>query len=981
MDDDWSDEEVVEQQKEILESADSLPEDHVEELSPAPLAPHLPESAALSRMAEKPEETIIVSKNERFADVTYDRRDTRSPDDSIHGQRQIYNPKLGRFENVEAQPGRDIERHSRKNIEIMQRGQGRRGSSSGRRRDSLAKGEEVRQSKGLQMENRGYSPLTQRRTSLVDRDQPSFLPHDRRDSFVSTSGVSDGDRSVSNASPGVDTLNAADQVSPIDLIALQQKEMAESRKRALERRAKDEEERAAAAERARKKAAELAVKATADASPNNTEVTKSSPVPAIDSPVQRTVSPMSQRASPVPPRPSPMPVKASPLSSQASPATSIVKPTAAENALAKPTHERRDSALWAASRDQEEIIISDSHSKEEPVSRRSAWGPIGSSQKAASHKHSQNGLFNNPNTLATLNHTIGGDASHRGRNVTRPSRTPITPTNVPPSLQGWATFAGNLETRKAHDDERQQERNQERERIERERGGNAQRSANLVDKWRKVEIKEPENAGDIAGRTVVSVLKSGYIEDSSGNLQVKESSIQKIQSEASSTTTGISNVLSPEAAAPLTGRKSPALDSSAQALGIQTPAQPTVGDKTPVIRDRSRFFPSSTSTVIDISPRAVHPSQPTNSDKSVFPPASFSSFDDMSKSPSSAAAVSPLTSTTTSFGTNPQGSQPPQRQPITSLSQFGQVLPTSPGQALAAAPQMAGTTSRNTFPHSGATTSALVQASYKAKLPSVEDFDTVLARLRESMQTSHREPIGDEDATDFTCRDSIDPQIQTRTDSYPADSDRVPYIRISAVSPHRDLEISTRDLDEEPLTHSAVKVSLPKILYTSSRDLDLPIDVTSSPKVKLPIHVAPRPETPDAKFRLRAIDNQLSSTPFHRTSNTRPPQAFKIQFAPSLRPKGGVVPNLVKRDRFGAPYVNFEAKPEALRLPAYGHDNEVFYTHRDYPNERSYVKHNKFPKFNKNQSSHRKSPKSDHGEASSTGHKVVADPSRHTDKT
>src|SRR5271169_4327647 len=142
MDDDWSDEEVVEEPKEDLElSHPTQQENHIDQ--PPMLPPHLLESAALGRMPDKPEETIIVSKNERFADVTYDRRDSRSPDENIHGQRQIYNPKLGRFEDVSPQSGRDQERHGRKNIEIMQRGQGRRESSAGLRRDSTYKNEEI----------------------------------------------------------------------------------------------------------------------------------------------------------------------------------------------------------------------------------------------------------------------------------------------------------------------------------------------------------------------------------------------------------------------------------------------------------------------------------------------------------------------------------------------------------------------------------------------------------------------------------------------------------------------------------------------------------------------------------------------------------------------------------------------------------------------------------------------------------------------
>ena len=586
------------------------PENHVEESS-AQIAPHLLESAALGRIVDKPEETIVVSKNERFADVTYDRRDTRSPDDNIHGQRQIYNAKIGKFENVETpQSGRDQERHPRKNFEIMQRGQGRRGSSDGRRRDSLAKGEEVRQSRGLHVDNRGYSLSTQRRTSFAERDQTGFHPHRRRDSFMSTSGVSDADRSVSNASPGVDSQTTTDQASPVvDLIALQKTEMAESRKRAMERRAKDEEERVAAAERARKKAAELGAMASGESSHGKSETPGTS---TTASPRLPKASPVPSKASPSPPKASPLPPRASPLPPKTSPISHVVAPAIkTEDTRPQPRAARSNSGVWTANRDQEEIIRQDSPSKEE--AKRSAWGAIGSSQKSTttSHKRQQNGLFNNPNTLATLNHTIGGD-TRRGRNVPRPPRAPITPTNVPPSLQGWAAFAGNLETRKAHDDERQQERNQERERIERERGTNGPRTTSLVDKWKRVEIKEPENAGDVAGRTVVSVLKSGYVEDSSGNLEVRDMPVhQKNRSE--STSPGMSNVLPAEATTPLTGSKSPALSSSATGLGMQATTQPTLGDKTPGSRDRSRFFPSpSSTTVVDMSPRVVHSIQPTS---------------------------------------------------------------------------------------------------------------------------------------------------------------------------------------------------------------------------------------------------------------------------------------------------------------------------------------------------------------------------------
>src|ERR1700723_1830746 len=153
MDDDWSEEEEEIKEEETI---DAPLGNHVDE---HPLAPHLLESAALGRFAEKPEETIIVSKNERFADVTYDRRDTRSPDQNLHGQRQIYNPKLGRFEEVPSSAGREQERNSnRRNVEIMQRNGGRRDSTGGGRRDSFARNDENRQRRGS-YENK-FSPTT-----------------------------------------------------------------------------------------------------------------------------------------------------------------------------------------------------------------------------------------------------------------------------------------------------------------------------------------------------------------------------------------------------------------------------------------------------------------------------------------------------------------------------------------------------------------------------------------------------------------------------------------------------------------------------------------------------------------------------------------------------------------------------------------------------------------------------------------------------
>src|SRR5271170_5683408 len=760
MDDDWSDEEVVEEPKEDLESSHPTQGNHVEQ--PPMLPPHLLESAALGRMPEKPEEsTIIVSKNERFADVTYDRRDSRSPDENIHGQRQIYNPKLGRFEMVEHQTGRDTERQSRKNVEIMQRGPPvRRGSSAGRRRDSLAKPDEVRQSRGYQ-DNRGYSPSTQRRPSFVEQRDP---PHRRRDSFISTSGVSEADRSMSNASPGLES-QPTPETAPIDLIALQAEKMAESRKRAQERRAEDEKARAAMAERARKKAEQLALMASSE---TKSDTSKASPTSSIASPVPPKVSPVPAKVSPVPPRASPLPPKASPLVPKASPAAAVAESAAStSDNQSKPPLARADSALWTSNREQEEIIRNESPSKEESQQKRSAWGAIGP-QKAPTHKHQQNGLFGNPNTLAALNHTIGGENTRRGRNAPRPARGPITPTNVPPSLQGWAAFAGNVETRKAHDDERQQERNQERDRMEKERNVNGQKSTSLIDKWKRVEIKEPEAAGDVAGRTVVSVLKSGYVEDSSGNLEVTQLSVEKTRSETGVTSPSMSSVL-PQA-------KSPVLGSTTQSLGMQTPTQSAL-DKTPGSRDRSRFFPSPSSTVVDMSPRVVHPIQPSQPDKSVFPQSLFSSFEDLAKSPpSSTAAMSPLPGTNAPpFNSNSQG---PQRQHMPPFAQHGQGV-TSPGQTLAAAPHIGGLTPRTAFSHTLPANSPPLPPTYKTKLPSVEDFETVLARLRQTIQTSQQQPQQNEDIPPFTPLDSLDSQVQTRTSSIPNETDMQTYMKIS----------------------------------------------------------------------------------------------------------------------------------------------------------------------------------------------------------
>ena len=947
MDDDWSDEEVVEEPKDDLEASHTTLENHVEQ--PPMLPPHLLESAALGRMADKPEEIVIVSKNERFADVTYDRRDSRPQDENIHGQRQIYNPKLGRFERVEPEAGRDTDRQSRRNVEIMQRAPARRGSSAGRRRESLAKPDEIRQSRGYH-DNRGYSPSTQRRPSFVERDPL----HRRRDSFISTSGVSDADRSMSNVSPGIES-QPTPETAPIDLIALQAEKMAESRKRAQERRAKDEEERLVVAERARKKAEQLALMAAAE---TKSDVSKASPAPSTASPVPPRVSPVPRKASPVPPKSSPMTSKSSPLVPNASPLATLAEPAARTSDNKSLT--RADSTSWTINVEQEEIIRNGSPSKEESQPKRSAWGAIGP-QKTPSHKLQQNGLFGNPNTLATLNHTIGGDTSRRGRHGPRPARAPVTPTNVPPSLQGWAAFAGNVETRKAHDEDRQQERNQERERMQRERSANGLKSTSLIDKWKRVEIKEPENAGDVAGRTVVSVLKSGYVEDSSGNLEVKELSAQKTRPEGGATIPSVSTVLS--------GSKSPVLGSTTESLVMQTPTQSTL-DKTPGSRDRSRFFPAPSSTVVDMSPRVVHPIQPSQPDKSVFPPSLFSSFEDIAKSPpSSTPAISPLPGTASPhFSSNSQG---PQRQHMPPFAQHGHGL-TSPGQSLAVAPHVGGLTPRSAFSHTLPASSPPLPPTlntYKTKLPSAEDFETVLARLRQTMRTNQQQLQQNEDISQITPPDSLDSQIQTRTTSIPNETAMRTYMKISAISPNRDLEISTRDLEDEPLPKPTVKVSLPKMLYTSSRDPDLPIDASPSlrPTINLPRQVTSHTDTPDAKSRLIAIDHDFLPQ-IHNRGHTRPPSAFKIQFADALRPRGGVVPNLIKRDKNNDPYINFEAKPEALSLPAYGHDNDVFYPQR--PFDKPFAKQ-KFMKSNKGQPhhQHRKHLKNEHreGSSSSTG--------------
>jgi hypothetical protein len=144
--------------------------------------------------------------------------------------------------------------------------------------------------------------------------------------------------------------------------------------------------------------------------------------------------------------------------------------------------------------------------------------------------------------------------------------------------------------------------------------------------------------------------------------------------------------------------------------------------------------------------------------------------------------------------------------------------------------------------------------------------------------------------------------------------------------------------------------------------MDIPIETSARPKINLPKDVISHTDTPDAKTRIEAIDRELPQT-LQRTPN-RHPHAFKIQFSPSLRPTGGVVPNLIKRDKNGLPYVNYEAKSEALALPAYGNDNEVFYANRDKPFSKQ-----KHHKFNKHNAQSRKSFKSERtaAEGSSSG--------------
>jgi hypothetical protein len=228
-----------------------------------------------------------------------------------------------------------------------------------------------------------------------------------------------------------------------------------------------------------------------------------------------------------------------------------------------------------------------------------------------------------------------------------------------------------------------------------------------------------------------------------------------------------------------------------------------------------------------------------------------------------------------------------------------------------------------------------LQPQFKTKFPSAEDIDTVLARLRETMQTAS-EPANE----DMTDPSTVDPQIQTRSDSTPASSDTTSYLRISAISQHRDLEISTRDVvvDEDPVPR--LRVSLPKMLHTTTRDIDTPTETKRNPTINIPSQLPSlTPTDTDAKTRLHGMDeefNLLQAPPFIQRQHHKPTHhasAFKIQFSASLRPRGDVVKNLVKKDRLGLPYVNFEAKPEALGLPGYAHDNELFYALRDRPYE------------------------------------------------
>jgi hypothetical protein len=195
------------------------------------------------------------------------------------------------------------------------------------------------------------------------------------------------------------------------------------------------------------------------------------------------------------------------------------------------------------------------------------------------------------------------------------------------------------------------------------------------------------------------------------------------------------------------------------------------------------------------------------------------------------------------------------------------------------------------------------------------------------------------------------------------------YLKISAISPNRDLEISTRDVDEEPVPKPTVKVSLPKQFYTSSREMDIPIDMTARPKINLPTKVVEFTNTPDAKSRIKTIDKDFPAKVnrnYHPINHAQ--HGVKIPFSPSLTPRGDVVPDLIKKDKNGKAYVNFVAKSESLTLPSYASDHEIFYAHRE-GGKRKY-QNNKKP-------NNRKPIKGDRFEGStSQSGKTVAGPSR-----
>jgi len=231
------------------------------------------------------------------------------------------------------------------------------------------------------------------------------------------------------------------------------------------------------------------------------------------------------------------------------------------------------------------------------------------------------------------------------------------------------------------------------------------------------------------------------------------------------------------------------------------------------------------------------------------------------------------------------------------------------------------------------------------KIPSAADFESVMERIRQTIQDSSGQdnhPPSPEKLPTTPQHENIhqlsprpapqEPaQTQTGMDSGPFAADTRTYLKISAVTPQRDLVISTRDLEEEPSPKYTVRVSLPRELHVSTRDIDIPVEDSPRPLVKLSPEVVSHLDEPDVKSRFEAIDREdkrrLPPLPYH----PRTPYTFKIQFMPSLQPKGGVVPNLVKKDKFGFPYINFEAKPEALSLPCYAPDQEVFYGIRERP--------------------------------------------------